>query len=75
MGTYDCQIPMPINGRLRGIDYCLADLVAALNASNLPTIASCCGHGQIDGNITLEDGRVLMVTGHVRPWEKAEHEA
>ena len=52
---------MPINGRIRGIDFCIADIVAALNAANITTIASCCGHGVMDGDIRLEDGRVLTV--------------
>lgn len=70
-GSYDCQVPMPLNGRLQSIDYCIADLVAALNAANLRTDASCCGHGERDGIISLIDGRVLTVTNHVRPWENA----
>lgn len=45
VGEYKCQIPMPINGRRRDIDFCIADIVAALNAAGLDTIASCCGHG------------------------------
>lgn len=59
MGTYECQIPMPINGRIHGIDYCIADIVAALNAANLTTIASCCGHGIQPAIISLTDGREL----------------
>ena len=58
-GEYDCQIPMPINGRRRDIDFCIADIVAALNAANIKTLASCCGHGKIQGNIMLEDGREI----------------
>jgi hypothetical protein len=45
MGSYECQVPMPLNGRVQGIDYCIADIVASLNASNIRTVASCCGHG------------------------------
>jgi hypothetical protein len=54
---------MPINGRLRGIDFCIADIVAALNAANITTVASCCGHNpeEIAGIISLEDGRRLLV--------------
>lgn len=55
---------MPLNGRMQGIDYCIHDIVAALNASNIRTVASCCGHGTQDGVITLEDGRELRVSGH-----------
>ena len=61
MGTYMCQVPMPIRGRIQGIDYCIADLVAALNAANIVTVGSCCGHGQMPGIISLEDGRELRV--------------
>ena len=61
IGTYECQVPMPINKRVQSIDICIADIVAALNAANIITTASCCGHGEIDGAIMLEDGRVLGV--------------
>lgn len=61
IGSYECQVPMPINGRRQDIDYCIADIVAALNAANIPTIASCCGHLKINGNIVLEDGRELII--------------
>ena len=71
IGTYACQVPMPLGGRLQSIDYCIADIVAALNAANIATVASCCGHGEKEGLITLEDGRSLAVTNHVRVWERA----
>jgi len=61
MGTYECQIPMPIKGRIQGIDFCIADIVAALNAANIITVASCCGHGKIPARIDLEDGREIMI--------------
>ncbi len=65
MGSYECQTPMPLSGRLHGIDYCIADIVAALNASNIRTVASCCGHGNESiSKITLEDGRELTLRGH-----------
>lgn len=70
MGTYKCQIPMAIQGRVRGIDYCIADIVAALNAANLLTVASCCGHGKQQGIITLEDSRELKIENPVRPWDQ-----
>lgn len=54
-GTFTHQIPMPITGRVRYIDYCIADIVAALNASGINTVASCCGHGTGDGSILLDD--------------------
>jgi hypothetical protein len=56
---------MPLNGRMQGIDYCIADIVAALNAANITTVASCCGHGDESiADIRLADGRVLRVEGH-----------
>lgn len=68
MGSYACQVPMPINGRLQGIDYCIADIVAALNAANIRSVASCCGHGNESiARIDLCDGRVLRVEGHTPP--------
>lgn len=64
-GSYECQVPMPLNGRLQSIDYCIADIVAALNAAGIKTLASCCGHNTEDGDIRLEDGRVLAVSNHI----------
>jgi len=65
IGTYECQVPMPLNGRMQGIDYCIADIVAALNAANIETKMSCCGHGNEDISvICLADGRELKVSGH-----------
>ena len=61
MGTYEHQVPMPISGRRQDIDFCIADIVAALNAANIVTVASCCGHGEIDANIRLKDGRIIKV--------------
>jgi len=65
MGEYACQVPMPLNGRLQSVDWCIADIVAALNAAGIDTVASCCGHGDESiARIDLSDGRVLHVTGH-----------
>lgn len=61
MGTYDHQVPMAINGRRQDIDLCIAPIVAALNAANITTVASCCGHGEQVGSIVLDDGRELIV--------------
>ena len=62
---------MPLNGRLHSIDYCIAHVVAALNAANIRTVGSCCGHNEQDADILLEDGRHLIIpkTQAVRPWE------
>lgn len=71
MGSYECQVPMPLNGRLQSIDYCIADVVAALNAAGLRTLASCCGHGdESRAVVTLADGRDLRINGHTRFWER-----
>lgn len=69
VGTFECQVPMAVNGRIHGVDYCIADVVAALNAANIRTKASCCGHGVAPGTIHIDDGRVLEVKHGVRPWE------
>lgn len=69
-GTYECQVPMPLNGRVQGIDYCIADVVAALNACNIRTVASCCGHGKLTAFVRLEDGREIKIKNAVRPWER-----
>lgn len=61
MGSYECQIPMPCEGRVVGIDFCVADIVAALNAAGILTVASCCGHGITEARIALADGRELVV--------------
>ena len=66
LGTYECVVPMPIRGRSQGIDLCIADIVAALNAANILTTGSCCGHGKMPGSVLLDDGRVLHVDGIIR---------
>lgn len=42
-------------------DPCLEPLVRALNDGGLPTIASCCGHGLLPGNVVLADGQTLLL--------------
>jgi hypothetical protein len=39
----------------------IADLVQALNAGGVRTVASCSGHGEKNGIISLKDGRELLV--------------
>jgi hypothetical protein len=68
-GEYGCQVPMPLNGRLQSVDFCIADIVAALNAANLSTVASCCGHGKQEAVISLADGRTLTLGNVVRFWD------
>lgn len=65
--TYDSQAVLPLDGRVQCIDWCIHHIVAALNAAGVRTVASCCGHGQANGRIDLEDGRVLWIQ---RPGEQ-----
>lgn len=60
--TYENQAMMPIGRRVVCIDWCIHQIVAALNAGGVKTIACCCGHGSQNGRIDLEDGRVLVIT-------------
>ncbi|MCY4429210.1 MAG: hypothetical protein OXC11_02305, partial [Rhodospirillales bacterium] len=55
------QACLPLNGRVRCIDWCIHQIVAALNAGGVETTASCCGHEEMNGSITLADGRVLVI--------------
>lgn len=59
--TYRNLVAMRINGRVCSIDYCIHRIVSALNAANISTVASCCGHQKLRGNIVLEDGRTLLI--------------
>lgn len=59
--TYANQAMLPINGKVRCIDWCIHHIVAALNAGGVETVASCCGHGVQEGRIDLADGRVLKI--------------
>lgn len=71
-GTYEDVVAMPLNGRVVHIDRCIHAIVAGLNAAGLATVASCCGHGQTDGRIDLEDGRVLVVMRAEKNGESVE---
>ena len=65
---------MPLNGKVQCIDYCIHQVVAALNAGGVRTVGSCCGHGTMKGNIILEDGRVLIIekkAESLEDWGKA----
>lgn len=64
--TYENQVMMPLKHRVRGIDYCIHHIVAALNAGGIETTASCCGHGVMQGHISLADGRDLIIADRVR---------
>jgi len=43
------------------IDECIAPIVDALNKHGVLTRSSCCGHGKREGNIILQDGRILLI--------------
>lgn len=55
------SVQVSIAGRVRDIDACIAPLVVALNAIGYTTVASCCGHGLRPGNVSLKDGREIVV--------------
>jgi hypothetical protein len=63
-GSYDGDVTLYIGRPVKpvSVDPCIEDLVLALNARGLSTIASCCGHGRRPGSIVLADGRELHVT-------------
>jgi len=56
---------MPINGRVQCIGFCIHHIVAALNAGGVRTVGSCWGHKTMNGNIMLEDGRVLVIADNL----------
>ena len=68
--TYRNQIAMPIRGKVHCIDFCIHRIVAALNAANVVTTASCCGHETIPGIINLLDGRVLAILDSQKRFEE-----
>ncbi len=43
------------------IDECIAPLIEALQIAGIDMRGSCCGHGKMDGDIHLQDGRVLVI--------------
>ena len=43
------------------IDECIAPIVQALQRGCIDMRSSCCGHGKGDGEIVLQDGRVLII--------------
>ena len=59
--TYENQAALPLEGRIVAVDSCIHHIVAALNAGGVKTVASCCGHELMRGNIVLEDGRTLLI--------------
>lgn len=45
----------------KGVDACIAPIVAALNDAGIYTSSSCCGHGKSNGIISLHDGRAIEI--------------
>jgi len=52
------------------IDRCIAPIVAALQAAEIWTLGSCCGHGKGPGEIPLMDGRWLTIPEVYEPLKK-----
>jgi len=46
---------------VKKVDACISPIVKALNDARIYTASSCCGHGEIDGEILLHDGRMLVI--------------
>lgn len=44
-----------------GVDSCIAPIVKALQEGGIDMVGSCCGHGERHGEISLADGRSLVV--------------
>ena len=49
--------------RYKKVDKCIVGIVKALQAAGIDMRASCCGHGNGDGKIILQDGRELIIKG------------
>lgn len=43
------------------IDKCIAPIVKALQEGGIDMRGSCCGHGKMDGDIHLQDNRILII--------------
>lgn len=59
-GTYEHCVPMCVHSKVVYVDYCVARLVAALEAGGLNPVASCCGHGKMPPTVLLEDDTWVM---------------
>jgi len=47
--------------KLIKIDKCIAHIVRALSQAGIKMLASCCGHGEENGYIVLDEGIVLHI--------------
>lgn len=43
------------------IDWCIAPIVDALQNAGIDMRGSCCGHGEREGHIHLQDGRSFLI--------------
>ena len=62
----------PHGGTRISIDRCMTDLIHALNDGGMFTVASCCGHEKMPGNIILEDGRELFIVSDYKEARRME---
>lgn len=56
-----CEVFSCNDWNMAEIDQCIAPIVETLNAANIYTMSSCCGHGKERGYIWLKDGRILII--------------
>lgn len=47
--------------KLVKVDKCIAHIVRALSEAGIKMTSSCCGHGEKDGQIMLDEGLLLTV--------------
>lgn len=56
------EVKVKLDGQsIAFVDRCIAPIIQALNDGGIKTVASCCGHGHINGTIALGDGRWLEI--------------
>ena len=48
--------------RYTKIDKCIAPIVKAIQGGGIDMRGSCCGHGKRVGEISLQDGRIIIIT-------------
>lgn len=46
---------------VKKIDSCIANIVDALQSKGINMTCSCCGHGKSFGEISLQDGRTIII--------------
>jgi hypothetical protein len=58
-GTYK-EVKL-LNGSIKHIDFCIADLIQIMNNNGIETINSCCGHGKIPASILIKDFKTKQI--------------